>query len=266
MEQRGRVNARRVSAPIEMKSTPVAATSRTVSSVTPPDAFGLRAAVDEQHGRVELRQRHVVEQQDVGAGLERGADVVERLALDLDRHAVALCAAHGLGDAAAEPQVVVLDQDAVVQAEAMVRAAAAAHGELLQRAQARRRLARVEDRRAGAGDGVDVPARQRRDTGQPPEQVQRGALAGQQRARSRRRARPRRASRLRRTRAARTPRSGRARGRPPRRRRARRRRPPPSAAGTPRAARRRGRPTRSSGRRRRHPRRGTRARRSRSAP
>ena len=45
----------------------------------------------------------------------------------------------------AEPDVVVLDQDAVVQAAAMVRAAAGADGVLLERAQRRRRLARVED-------------------------------------------------------------------------------------------------------------------------
>ena len=56
-----------------------------------------------------------------------------------------LHAPHRLRDAAGQTHVVVLDQDPVVEAAAMVRAAAGAHGVLLQRAQRRRRLARVED-------------------------------------------------------------------------------------------------------------------------
>ena len=54
--------------------------------------------------------------------------------------------AHRLRDAAGETDVVVLDQDAVVEAAAVVGAAAGAHRVLLERAQRRRRLARVEDR------------------------------------------------------------------------------------------------------------------------
>ena len=49
-------------------------------------------------------------------------------------------------------------EDRVMEAEAVVRAAAAAHGELLERAKAGRRLARVEDRRARCLDRVDVAA------------------------------------------------------------------------------------------------------------
>ena len=45
-----------------------------------------------------------------------------------------------------------------------------------------RRLARVEDRGAGALDRVDVAAGQRRDPGEPREEVQRRALAGEDRA------------------------------------------------------------------------------------
>ena len=48
----------------------------------------------------------------------------------------------------------------------MVHAAAGANGVLLERAQQRRRLARVEDRDA-SGRRIDELARQRRDAGQP---------------------------------------------------------------------------------------------------
>ena len=47
---------------------------------------------------------------------------------------------------------------------------------LLERPQPRRRLARVEDPRAGAVDGVDVARGRRRDAAQAPQQVQRRAL------------------------------------------------------------------------------------------
>src|SRR5205823_10897707 len=90
-----------------------------------------RAAADETHGVAQLRRCHVVEQDRVRARFEGGFDVAQRLALDLYRQAGLLCEADGRGDAAAEPQVVVLDQDSVVQAEAMVRATARAHRALL---------------------------------------------------------------------------------------------------------------------------------------
>ena len=98
----------------------------------------------------------------------------------------------------------------------MVRAAARGDGVLLERAQARRRLARVEHGHASALDGVDVAPRERRDAGQPAEEVERDTLAGEDRTlRARRRGRRRQAPRLRR-RPRRTPRTGsrdRARGR-----------------------------------------------------
>ena len=70
----------------------------------------------------------------------------------------------------------------------MVRRAAGAHRVLLQRAQRRRRLARVEDRDAAAGR-VDEPARARRDAREPLQEVERRALADEQRARRCRRPR-----------------------------------------------------------------------------
>ncbi len=160
----------------------------------------------------------------------------ERLGLDLDRQAVSAAdAPDGSRDAAGEAQVVVLDQDRVVEPDAVVRAAAAADGVLLERAQAGRRLARVEDRRAGALDRVDVAARQRRDAAEAAEQVERSALAGEHGARrpSTARAAPgRRAGAVGDERLEReTP--GRARGRRRARHRARRRRRAPRAGAPP---------------------------------
>src|SRR5207344_1802963 len=69
-----------------------------------------------------------------------------------------------------------------VEAETMVTAAAAGDGVLLERAQPRRRLARVEHARTRAVHGVDVAARERGDSGEAAEEVQRDALAREDRA------------------------------------------------------------------------------------
>jgi len=55
--------------------------------------------------------------------------------------------------------VVLLDQDAVIEAEAVVPAAAAGDGIFLRQAQSGQGLARIDDARPGAGDGFDVEAR-----------------------------------------------------------------------------------------------------------
>ena len=90
-------------------------------------------------------------------------------------------------DAAGDRDVVVLDQDRVVEAEAVVEAAAAAHGVFLQRAQARRGLARAADARVGACGAAHVIGRQRGDAGQAADEIQRGALADEHGARRARR-------------------------------------------------------------------------------
>ena len=65
--------------------------------------------------------------------------------------------------------VVLLDQDRVEEPDAMVGPAAGGNGRLLELAQPRRRLARVEDPRAGAADRFDVPRGQRRHAAQAAE-------------------------------------------------------------------------------------------------
>ena len=59
----------------------------------------------------------------------------------------------------------------------MVAAAAAADGVLLERAQAGRRLARVEDRRAGAVDELDESRGERGDAAEPRDERQLGGAA-----------------------------------------------------------------------------------------
>jgi hypothetical protein len=105
------------------------------------------------------------------------------LDLDLDEDVAATdgaCLFQCGGDAAGGHDVIFLDQDAVMEAETVVAAAAAGDGVFLRQAQAGQGLARVDDARAGAGDGVDVEPR---DGGRGREQlqeIQRGALGGEQ--------------------------------------------------------------------------------------
>ena len=77
-------------------------------------------------------------------------------------------------DAARDRDVVVLDQDRVVEAEAVIEAAAAAHRVFLQRAQAGRGLAGAADPRARCARSASTNARGRgRDAGQMAEEIQR---------------------------------------------------------------------------------------------
>ena len=88
---------------------------------------------------------------DVGdAGVEHLAQLLERIDLDLDLDQMSGAGARALqhgADAAGDRDVVVLDQHGVVEPEAMVEPAAAAHRVFLQRAQAGRGLARAADAR-----------------------------------------------------------------------------------------------------------------------
>jgi hypothetical protein len=74
------------------------------------------------------------------------------------------------------------DQDRIVQTEAVVGAAAMADRRFLERAHVGRGLARVDDGGIRPRNGLDEPARGRRDAGEMAEDVQRGAFRGQNRA------------------------------------------------------------------------------------
>ena len=115
-----------VSAPIDTKSAPVAASSGIRARVTPPEISVFARPGATSDGLDDLRCRQVVEEHDVGAGSERGVNLVQILGLNLDRKAPA-GAPHPLDrrhHAAGQPNVVVLDQNAVIQAKAMVGRAA----------------------------------------------------------------------------------------------------------------------------------------------
>ena len=177
-----------VRAPEEIRSTPVSAMARTFASVMPPEA-SVRArppimADDARH----LRDIHVVEEDDLGAAGQRLLRLLVARDLDLDVQGMGHsgsrrpdhvddieAAVAGGGD------VVVLDQDAVAEVEAVVVAAAEAYGVALESAEAGRRLARVDDAHRQAGDGVGEGARQRGGAGEALEEVEGDALGREDR-------------------------------------------------------------------------------------
>ena len=140
-------------------------------------------------GFAQLVGGHVVKEDDVHpAQAAEHADLVERVGLDL--YGDTRLEAQGFVDSALDAvrvagdgEVVVLGEHLVEEAEAVVGGAACAHGEALELAEPGRGLARVEDRGAGAFDGIDEPARERGDAGQALEEVEGGALGGEQRSR-----------------------------------------------------------------------------------
>src|SRR5947209_1033072 len=75
--------------------------------------------------------------------------------------------------------MIVLEQDAVVQANPMVVAAAATNGVLFEQSPAWCCLARVEYLRGQAGDRFHIGARQRGDSAQPLHEVKGRPLTGQ---------------------------------------------------------------------------------------
>jgi hypothetical protein len=83
-------------------------------------------------------------------------------------------------DAAGGDDVVFLDQDAVVEADAVVGAAADAHRVFLRQAQAGQGLAGVDDLGAGAGHGLHVGGGHGGGAGQQLHEVEAGALGGEQ--------------------------------------------------------------------------------------
>ncbi len=94
------------------------------------------------------------------------------------RDPVARTRRSGFGHAAGDRDVVVLDQDAVIQAHAMVQPTAADHGVLRQRSQAGNGLAGVENLDAAAGS-FDELARPRGDPRQVLQDIERGSFRGE---------------------------------------------------------------------------------------
>jgi hypothetical protein len=148
-----------------------------------PGSFEGDTASDESHGFAHQLKGHVVEHDHVGAGGQGVSDLGEVGRFDFDADAGAdggAGPADGLGDAPDVAQMIVLDQDHVGEAQAMVRPAAGFNGVFLEEAQAGGRLARVEDLGFGPCYGVDETTRGRGDSREPLEEVESGPLALEQ--------------------------------------------------------------------------------------
>ncbi len=109
-----------------------------------------------------------------GTGGQRGLDLVDAIDLNNDPLDSGFArATHSLAHAAGDRDMIVLDHRGVPQAHAMIGGAAHARRIFLEEAQARNGLARIEQRRTGACDPVDIAARQRRHARQMLDRIER---------------------------------------------------------------------------------------------
>src|SRR5215207_3314491 len=108
---------------------------------------GVAGSSHRRHRLLQLRRGHIVEQEPAGPGLDGLSDLAQVAAFDLDRHLGPRLpgAPNGLPQPSDEHRVVLLDQDRIVEANAVVGPAAGGDGGLLEGAQAGDRLASVED-------------------------------------------------------------------------------------------------------------------------
>src|SRR5258706_8128908 len=151
-----------------------------------PGGFQLGAIAGNLHRLAHAREVEVVEEDQASARIQRFAQLLDRFHLDLEHcalgHVVQRRAHRGLY-AAGGHEMILLDEDAVEEPDAVVRAAAHPHRVFLRHAQARQRLARIEDLRARALDGAHELARARGHAREQLHEIERGALRGEERAR-----------------------------------------------------------------------------------
>ena len=143
--------------PEEIRSTPAAAMAGAVSRVMRPEASVTARPSTIATARRKVVRVHIVEQHGVDADFERLGELVERVDFELDLDEMAGMGAGAFErrpDAAGQRDVVVLDQHRVVEAEAVIGAAAEPHRLLFEDAQAGGRLAGADDLGLVAGDRV----------------------------------------------------------------------------------------------------------------
>ena len=87
-------------------------------------------------------------------------------------------APHCFGDGPGVIDVVILDQDHIIQANAMVQTAPPGHRQFVQRSQAGGGLARIEDDCTGPGDCIHELARQGGDPRHASHEVEGGPFGG----------------------------------------------------------------------------------------
>ncbi len=147
----------------------------------------LHAPFCQAHRFAQGLQRHIVQKERVRARLDGLLNLLQRRAFHLHPQRMGRMgagASNRLTNIAAErKQMVVFYQDSVIQPDAVIDPAPNAHRILLQQAQSGRGLARVGDSCPCALHGVHESACEGGDTRQVLEEVQRGALAHQNRAR-----------------------------------------------------------------------------------
>ena len=142
-----------------------------------------RELVNTVHGDFDGCGRHVIQQNGLGTELQRLFKLGWSSHLDL--HTLALAPVlqslrKRLADAAAERDVVVLDEDAAGQVETVIGASSGEHGILFQRAQPWDGLAGVEHVGFRAVHGVDILASQGGDAAKVLHEIENHALAAEQ--------------------------------------------------------------------------------------
>lgn len=139
----------------------------------------------EGHRLAELGEVHVVQQDEVDAGESQEiGQLLESGGFELDAHAWVIRphAIDGLlqgFQVASGCQVIVFDHDSVIEPETMIDGAASEHGLFFDQAPAGRGFARVPDFDWVGFDRFDIASGHGGDAGEALEEVQRGALGGE---------------------------------------------------------------------------------------
>ena len=145
--------------------------------------FERNDAANMLHGGLQLRRGHVVEEDEVGmrgkSFFELGG--VSNLDHDSLRHLARADPFDRGADRCGAIDVIVLDQEHVIQADAVILAATTNHRVFIERAKSRRRFSRIENLRSRSRNGVDVTPRCGSDARRALHQVQSCALRAQQR-------------------------------------------------------------------------------------
>ena len=152
--------------------------------------FGFRAAIDNFHRLPQLYQIHVVEQNEVRAGVHSLFDLFQSVGFDFDFQLRKFFARalDGGGDGIRlfvlqRGEMIVLDKNHVEQADAMIFCAAASDSIFLKSPPAGRRFARVQNLRVGSPNRFDELRGQSGDAGKPLDKIQRDSFGAQNGAR-----------------------------------------------------------------------------------
>ena len=139
------------------------------------------ASVDESHGVEQCRRGEIIQQQDIRSGRQRLGDLTLIFHLHLDRQSWAGLAGgmHGTFDGTCGGNVIFLYQDPVIQAYAVVVAAADAYSILLRVAKAGYGLAGIQHRDSQPGYRLGVPACEGGRSRKGLQKIQRGSFTGE---------------------------------------------------------------------------------------